>query len=251
MRLHNKVAVITGAATGIGQVTALLFAREGAKLVLTDVDEQGLAETLAQVREVTADVIAIKHDVSSEEDWIGCQQQAEQRFGRVDVLFNNAAIYKIKPLVEITLEEWNQLMAINVTGVFLGMKHILPLMMKHKSGSVINASSLAGLVGGKGHALYGASKGAVRTLTKDAAAEYAQYNIRINSIHPGYIKTAMVEYAAEQSHKSLATLAESYPMRRLGEREEVAKTVLFLASDDASYTTGSEFLIDGGARNLY
>lgn len=138
-------------------------------------------------------------------------------------------------------------MAINVTGVFLGLKHVLPVMEKNKQGSVINASSIAGLTGAAGHLLYGASKGAVRMMTKDAAAEYAPKNIRVNSIHPGYITTAMADYASEQTHRTAKELAELFPLGRMGSPLEVAKMVLFLASDDSSFSTGSEFIIDGGA----
>ncbi|WP_434778589.1 SDR family NAD(P)-dependent oxidoreductase [Neisseria sp. Ec49-e6-T10] len=246
MRLQNKVAVITGAATGIGRATALLFAQEGAKLVLTDVNEVGVQEVVNEIKQLQGQAIAIKHDVTKEDDWQKVAQKTVEEFQRIDILFNNAGIYIIKPLVDIELQEWNNLMAINVTGPFLGMKHIIPIMANQKSGSVINASSIAGLRGAAGHALYGASKGAVRTMTKDVAIEYAADNVRVNSIHPGYIKTEMVQYAAQKSHKTLEEIGAAYPLKRLGEVEDVAKTVLFLASDDAAYTTGCEFIIDGG-----
>lgn len=245
-RLENKIALITGAAAGIGRTTALLFAKEGAKLVLTDVNIEGVNKVSDEIKKSGGDAIGLSLDVSNEEQWIGVVKSAVDKYGRVDILFNNAGIYIISPITEIELKTWNKLININVTGVFLGMKHVAPLMAKQKKGSIINASSIAGIGGGPGHVLYGASKGAVRTMTKDIAMEFAADNVRVNSIHPGYIKTEMVDYASEKSHKTLEELGALYPMKRLGEIEEVAKAVLFLASDDASYITGTELLIDGG-----
>ncbi|MCO6563880.1 MAG: SDR family oxidoreductase [Apibacter sp.] len=245
-RLENKIALITGAAAGIGRTTALLFAKEGAKLVLTDVNIEGVNKVSDEIKKSGGDAIGLSLDVSNEEQWIGVVKSAVDKYGRVDILFNNAGIYIISPITEIELKTWNKLININVTGVFLGMKHVAPLMAKQKKGSIINASSIAGIGGGPGHVLYGASKGAVRTMTKDIAMEFAADNVRVNSIHPGYIKTEMVDYASEKSHKTLEELGALYPMKRLGEIEEVAKAVLFLASDDASYITGAELVIDGG-----
>lgn len=247
MRLHDKVAVITGAAAGIGRETALLFANEGAKVVLTDLDEKQGNAVAAQITADGGQAIFVQQDVSQEESWLRVVETTQHHFGRIDILFNNAGIYIIAPITDITLETWNKLMAINVTSVFLGMKHVLPAMEKGGGGSVINASSTAGLKGGTGHTLYGASKGAVRIMTKDAAIEYAGKNIRINSIHPGYITTGMADYAATATHRSKTELDATYPMGRMGKPEEVAKLALFLASDESSYCTGAEFVIDGGA----
>lgn len=152
--------------------------------------------------------------------------------------------------MDVSLEEWNQLMGINVTGVFLGMKHTAPLIAENGGGSIINASSIAGLVGSPGHIMYGASKGAVRTMTKDIAAEYSRYQVRVNSIHPGYITTQMSEYASEQTGLSKEELDEGYPLGRMGNAKEVTDTVLFLASQESSFITGSEVTIDGGATNI-
>ncbi|MDY7044573.1 MULTISPECIES: SDR family NAD(P)-dependent oxidoreductase [unclassified Virgibacillus] len=247
MKLENKVAIITGGGTGIGKKTALLFANEGAKLVITDINEESGRKTVDEIKALGSEGIFIKHDVSNEEDWKQVINETINHFSTIDVLFNNAGIYIIKPLVETELEEWNRLMSINVTGVFLGMKHAVPVMAKQKSGSVINASSVAGLNGAPGHVLYGASKGAVRIMTKDIAMEYANTGVRVNSIHPGYIETAMANYATEQTGHSKEELDKTYPLGRMGKPEEVAKMVLFLASDDASFSTGAEFVIDGGA----
>ncbi|PAQ15445.1 short-chain dehydrogenase [Bacillaceae bacterium SAOS 7] len=247
MRIENKVAIITGAGAGVGKETALLFAKEGAKLVITDINEENGLKVADEIRALGAEVIFSKHDVSNEEDWKNVVSEAVEKFNKIDILFNNAGIYIIKPLAETELKEWNLLMSINVTGVFLGMKHVMPVMAKQNKGSVINASSIAGLVGAPGHVLYGASKGAVRTMTKDAAIEYASQGVRVNSIHPGYIKTAMADYASEETKTSKEDLAKLFPLGRMGETAEVANMVLFLASDESSFSTGAEFVIDGGA----
>ncbi|MFB4474241.1 SDR family NAD(P)-dependent oxidoreductase [Oceanobacillus caeni] len=207
-------------------------------------------KVLQEIKEINKDALFVKHDVSKEEDWKNVVSETTKTFDKIDVLFNNAGIYIIKPIPEIDLDTWNKLMGINVTGVFLGLKHVLPVMEKNNTGSVINASSIAGLRGSAGHLLYGASKGAVRVMTKDAAAEYAGKGIRINSIHPGYITTAMADYASEATKLSKKELDATYPLGRMGDPKEVSKLVLFLASDDSSFSTGAEFVIDGGATNI-
>ncbi|KOP77973.1 short-chain dehydrogenase [Lysinibacillus sp. FJAT-14745] len=248
MRLENKIAIITGGGTGIGKETALLFAKEGAKVVITDINEQSGSATVKDIQAIGGEALFVRHDVSNEDDWKKVTDETIHAFGKVDVLFNNAGIYIIKPLAEIELADWNRLMSINVTGVFLGMKHIMPLMAKQNKGSVINASSIAGLTGAAGHVLYGASKGAVRIMTKDAAMEYAAAGVRVNSIHPGYIDTGMADYASETTGNSKEQLGKNlFPLGRLGSVNEVAKMVLFLASDESSFSTGAEFVIDGGA----
>jgi NAD(P)-dependent dehydrogenase (short-subunit alcohol dehydrogenase family) len=248
MRLENKVAIITGGGTGIGRETALLFAKEGAKVVVTDINQDSGSQTVKDLQANGNEALFIHHDVSNEDDWKKVAKETIDQFGKVDILFNNAGIYKIKPLAEIALDEWNRLMSINVTGVFLGMKHIMPLMAKQKKGSVINASSIAGLMGSPGHVLYGASKGAVRIMTKDAAMEYAHVGVRVNSIHPGYIDTGMADYASEVTGSSKDELGKSlFPLGHLGSVKDVANTVLFLASDESAFSTGAEFVIDGGA----
>ncbi|WP_440705938.1 SDR family NAD(P)-dependent oxidoreductase [Heyndrickxia oleronia] len=248
MRLENKVAIITGGGTGIGRETALLFAKEGAKVVVTDINQDSGNQTVKDLQANGNEALFIHHDVSNEDDWKKVAKETIDQFGKVDILFNNAGIYKIKPLAEIELDEWNRLMSINVTGVFLGMKHIMPLMAKQKKGSVINASSIAGLMGSPGHVLYGASKGAVRIMTKDAAMEYAHVGVRVNSIHPGYIDTGMADYASEVTGSSKDELGKNlFPLGHLGSVKDVANTVLFLASDESAFSTGAEFVIDGGA----
>jgi len=245
-RLEGKVAIITGGGTGIGKATALRFAKEGAKVIVTDINQESASKTAAEIQGAGGEAQAIAHDVTREEQWEQVVAETVKHYGKVDILFNNAGIYIIKPLAEITLEEWNRLMAINVTGVFLGMKHTMPVMAKQKSGSVINASSIAGLIGAPGHVLYGASKGAVRIMTKDAAIEYASAGVRVNSIHPGYIDTGMVAYASEATKHSKEELAQGVPTGRLGTVEDVSNVVLFLASDESAHVTGAEMVIDGG-----
>ncbi|OXM85588.1 SDR family NAD(P)-dependent oxidoreductase [Paenibacillus rigui] len=248
MRLEGKMALITGAGAGIGKTTSLRFAKEGAKVVVTDINLDNANQTAAEIKHAGGEAVAFRHDVSNEDNWKQVVSESVSAYGRIDVLFNNAGIYFIKPLAEISVEEWNRLMSINVTGVFLGMKHVMPLMARNKGGSVINASSIAGIKGAAGHLAYGASKGAVRTMTKDAAVEYADYNVRVNSIHPAYINTAMGSYAVDTAQIPEAELAKIVaPIGRFGTVEEVAGLVVYLASDEASFSTGAEFVIDGGA----
>ncbi|GIO29247.1 MULTISPECIES: SDR family NAD(P)-dependent oxidoreductase [Paenibacillus] len=249
MRLEGKVALITGAGAGIGKTTALRFAQEGAKVIVTDIDMDNVNQTASEINQAGGAAAAFKQDVSSEDDWKRIAAAAVQRFGSIDILFNNAGIYFIKPIADIGLDEWNRMLSINVTGVFLGMKHVMPFMAKQpKGGSVINASSIAGLTGASGHVAYGASKGAVRIMTKDAAVEFASANVRVNSIHPAYINTAMGDYATQVNQMSAAELGKRMaPMGRFGTVEEVSNMVVFLASDESSYCTGAEFVIDGGA----
>lgn len=248
MRLDGKIALITGGATGIGRTTALRFAKEGAKVVITDINEAGASETVALINGNGGEAIAFRHDVSNEDNWKQVVQDAVKAYGTIDILFNNAGIYVIKPLFETSIEEWNRMLSINVTSVFLGMKHVIPVMAKQKKGSIINASSIAGLTGAPGHTMYGASKGAVRIMTKDAAMEFATHGVRVNSIHPGYINTAMVEYASETTKQSTEQLGQALsPMGHVGSTEDVANLVLFLASDESSYITGAEHVIDGGS----
>jgi NAD(P)-dependent dehydrogenase (short-subunit alcohol dehydrogenase family) len=246
MQLKGKTAIITGAGDGIGKTTALLFASEGANVVVTDINEFTGADTAEEINRLGGQALFLRHNISQERDWENVIQQSLDTFGGIDVLFNNAGTFLIKPLIETTLEEWNYLMSINVAGTFLGLKHVIPVMMKQKNGSIINNSSTAGLVGSLGVSLYGASKGAIRSLTKHAAMEYASYNIRANSIYPGFVDTNMMKYRGEVDQTSEQQQAQGVPLGRIGHPREVADTVLFLASDDSSYTTGAEFVIDGG-----
>jgi NAD(P)-dependent dehydrogenase (short-subunit alcohol dehydrogenase family) len=245
-RLQDKVAIVTGAGSGIGRETALLFAREGAKVMVTDVNEEQGRAVVAKIESSGSEALFAQLDVSKESEWEGVVEATLERFGAIDVLYNNAGIYIVKPLAEIDLETWNKLYSINVTGTFLGLKHVLPVMAENGSGSVINCSSMAALIGGPGHAMYGSSKGAVRSLTRHAAVEYVRRNVRINSIYPGHIKTGMADYAVNVLHVDERSFAAADPMGRLGTPLEMAYLVLFLASDESAYCTGAEFVADGG-----
>jgi NAD(P)-dependent dehydrogenase (short-subunit alcohol dehydrogenase family) len=247
-RIEGKIALITGGGSGIGKETSLLLAKEGATVIVTDINVEAAQETARVIEKRGGNGIAIAHDVTSETEWENVVAEVVRQFERIDILFNNAGIYIIQSLRKTTLEEWNKLMNVNVTGVFLGMKHVAPLMREQGGGSIVNISSTVGLQGAPGHTLYGASKGAVRAMTKSVAMEYAPANVRVNSLHPGYLDTGMAEYGAEASKTTIDELGEQlYPLGRIGERKDAANAVLFLASDESAYMTGSELVIDGGA----
>ncbi|MDA8315867.1 MAG: glucose 1-dehydrogenase [Actinomycetota bacterium] len=247
MHVEGKVVVVTGAGAGIGRATAKLFADNGAKVVVTDVKQDQGEETVQQITSAGGDSMFLRHDVSSEEDWVRVLAAAKEQFGGIDVLVNNAGIYVIAPVTETTLEQWNKLFSINVTGVFLGAKHVVSYLVERGGGSIVNLSSVAGLLGAAGHACYGASKGAVRILTKDLAAELGPQNIRVNSIHPTYVKTAMADYGAAIAGKTLDEMGrEMSVLGRLAEPEDVANVIVFLAADESRYLTGAEFVVDGG-----
>lgn len=244
-RVQGNVAIVTGGGSGIGRACCLRLAEEGAKVVVTDISEERGRETVGQIEARGGDGLFLRHDVTREDQWESVVARTKETYGGVDVLVNNAGLYLIKALAETTVEEWNNLMAVNVTGVFLGMKHAAPAMAE-RGGSIVNMSSVAGLMGVAGHALYGASKGAVRIMTKDVAMEYAAAQVRVNSVHPGYINTGMAEYGAAAAGTDIEGLGRLYPLGHIGEPDDVANTVLFLASDEAKYVTGGEFVVDGG-----
>lgn len=241
-RLDGKVAVITGAARGMGAAHAKRFVEEGAKVVVTDIlPDEG--EKLAS--ELGKNAVFVKHDVSSAADWDDVVNMAEEAFGPVDILVNNAGISVSVPIEELTEEQYRKVVDINQVSVFLGTKAVLPSMKKTGGGSIVNISSMAGIVGGQGQMAYSASKFAVRGMTKAAAAELAPLNIRVNSVHPGAIRTPMIDWP--ENKEIIEALEASTPLGRVAEPEEVSELVLFLASDESSYSTGAEFLIDGGA----
>ncbi len=241
-RLADKTALVTGAAAGIGRAVARTFAAEGAHVIVTDVDEEGASETVRLIEADGDHAQAARLDVTSEADWNAVAREV----GPVDVLVNNAGVYLIAPLSETSLDDWRRVQEVNVTGVFLGMKALVPGMVTRGAGSVLNLSSVAGLIGAAGHVAYGASKGAVRLLTKDAAIELAPSGVRVNSVHPAYIDTAMAEYGAEMSGVDKADLAAMHPLGRIGTPEDVAWACVYLASDESAFVTGAELVVDGG-----
>ena len=243
-RLDGKVALISGAARGQGAEEARLFAREGAKVVIGDILEDQGKQLEAQITESGRAALFVHLDVTSEPDWQHAVDATVARFGKLNVLVNNAGIFPNVPVEETSGELWDQVMEINAKGVFLGTKFAIPKMREAGGGSIINISSVAGLVGG-GTAAYSASKGAVRIFTKSTAIQHARDGIRANSVHPGVIETAMTdELLGDQSRRELY-LART-PLRRFGSSEDVAYGVLYLASDESSFVTGSELVIDGG-----
>lgn len=239
VRLSEKVAIITGGARGMGETHVRRFIEEGAKVVFTDINEE-LGEKLAD--ELGSNAVFVKHDVTDKDGWTEVVEKTEAEFGPVNILVNNAGISMSKTIFEMTEEEYRRIIDINQVSVFLGIKAVLPSMQKAEGGSIINISSMNGLVGGAPG--YTDSKFAVRGLTKAVALQLGALGIRVNSVHPGVIETPMVSEgdAVEQ----IKQFAAQIPMQRMAQAEEVTNMVLFLSSDEASYSTGSEFVIDGG-----
>ena len=247
MRLEGKVALITGGARGIGEAAARLFAREGAEVAICDLREEEGRRVEAEINESGGTATFVRLDVVDEQGWAGAVSAVVERFGRLDVLVNNAGISD-RSLVESTsVEEWDRMMAVNAKGVFLGTRTAIPEMRKAGGGSIVNTSSQLGLVGvDTSSPQYQASKGAVRLLTKATAIQYAAEEIRANSVHPGPIVTPLNE-ERYRAHPELVELSASrVPLGRRGQPEEVAYGMLYLASDESSFVTGSELVIDGG-----
>ena len=240
-RLQGRVALISGGARGQGEAEARLFAHEGARVVLGDVlDAHG--ERVAAA--IGSAAVYVHLDVTQPADWQRAVDTAVRSFGKLTTLVNNAGILRMEGIEETTLEAWNQVVAVNQTGTFLGMKHTIPEIRKAGGGSIINISSIAGLIGVGAAAAYQATKGAVRILTKTAAVQYAKERIRVNSIHPGVITTKMVTEGIDPEARKMFELAT--PLGREGTAQEIAYGALFLASDESSYMTGAELVLDGG-----
>ncbi|HXR23957.1 MAG TPA: SDR family oxidoreductase [Candidatus Binataceae bacterium] len=245
--LDGKIALITGAGSGIGRATARIFAREGARLVLADVVEAGGSETLRMIKEAGADGIFVKCDVANEADVEATVARAIAHFGRLDCAFNNAGIGGAGRLThEYSLEEWNRVIAINLTGVWLCMRAEIVQMLKQKSGAIVNTSSIMGLTGAIRVPAYTAAKHGVAGLTKAAALEYARHGLRINAVCPAPIYTPMLMGAFEKRPDMEERYARSEPMKRIGQPEEVGEAVAWLCSDRASYVTGLPMPVDGG-----
>ena len=244
-RVAGKTALVSGAATGIGQSIAARLAAEGAQVAVADIDETRGAEVVKAIREADGDALFVSLDVTEETDWQAAIDVVESELGSLDILVNNAGIAIVESVDKMSFEDWRAVMAVNIDGVFLGTKHAVPAMRRAGGGSIINISSILGLTGLEKLSAYCASKGAVRLFTKSTAIQYAGENIRANSVHPGSVATDM--NAERRSDPEL--LAESLsriPLGRIGEPEDIALGVLYLASDESSFITGSELVIDGG-----
>lgn len=249
-RLDDKIAIITGAASGMGLAGAQLFAREGATVIMTDVSEAALQREAATIRDEGGRATAITLDVTSPESWNGVVERVVADHGRVDVLVNNAGIHIAKGILEAELDDWNTVMAVNTTGVWLGMKSVIPHMQRQGGGSIVNVSSIAAIVGGvsdAGGAAYSASKGAVRSLTKHAAQWFAGDGVRVNSIHPGSVYTGLAAAAGMTKETMAEQLGGEVPLPpHVGEPTDIGYGMVYLASDEAKYVTGEELVIDGG-----
>lgn len=239
--LDDKVALVTGASRGQGEAEARLFVAEGAKVVLGDVlDNEGAAVAA----DIGDDATYVHLDVTSEADWEAAVDEATSRYGKLDVLINNAGIFRLAPVEAMILDDWSAVIAVNQTGVFLGMRSVIPAMRAAGGGSIVNISSIDGMIGSSNSLAYVASKFAVRGMTKVAAIELGKDGIRVNSIHPGGIMTPMVTEALPA--EAAEGMFKMTPLGRIGQPEEVAEMAKWLASDLSSYSTGSEFVIDGG-----
>jgi NAD(P)-dependent dehydrogenase (short-subunit alcohol dehydrogenase family) len=244
----DKVAFVTGAASGIGRETALAFAREGAKVVAADISEQGNQETVHLIEDQGGQAIAVKCDVTRSEDVKAALDKTVEAFGRLDFAFNNAGIEPRNPAptAEYEEEEWNRIIDINLRGVFLCMKHEIPLILKQGGGALVNTSSGAGIIGIKGSPAYTAAKHGVIGLTKAAALDYAAQNIRVNAVCPGYIDTPMMGRFTGGTDEGRAQVIAEEPIGRMGKPEEIAAAVVWLCSDAAAFMVGHAMVIDGG-----
>jgi NAD(P)-dependent dehydrogenase (short-subunit alcohol dehydrogenase family) len=243
----GKVAFVTGAASGIGRAAALAFAREGARVVVADVSDHGNRETARMIEDLGGQALAVRCDVTRAADVQAAVEQAVATFGRLDVAFNNAGVeQQTKAVADISEQEWDRIIAINVRGVFLCMKYQIPLMLRYGGGAIVNTSSGAGVIGFAGGAAYVAAKHAVVGLTKSAALDYAPANVRINAICPGIIDTAMMQRVTGDTTQGRDTVIAQEPVGRMGTPEEIAGAVLWLCSDAASFVTGHAMVVDGG-----
>jgi len=248
-RLDNKVAVVTGGASNpsLGRSMSIAFAREGAKVILTDIDVEGGKKVEDEILSSGGEAFFIEHDVTSTNGWRKVKNKSIEKYSKIDILVNNAGIAIIKPLEDTSEEEWNKTIDVNLKSIFLGCKTFIPIMREQKSGSIINISSIAGLVGLERCSAYSASKGGVRLLTKSIALEYGEFGIRCNSIHPGFMATNMNDpKIIKDRGGDIEAMTETIPLKRMGTAEDIANCALFLASDESTYVTGNEYTVDGG-----
>ncbi len=252
-RVQDKVALVTGGASGIGFATAQMLLREGARVVVTDLAGEASGRAVAALETDAPPRSLSFHplDVVREDDWISVTDRIMRDFGRLDIVINSAGVAFLKDIEATTLTEWRDLMAVNLDGVFLGCKHAVRVMKERGGGSIVNLSSIAGIIGYGGLAAYCASKGGVRLLTKSVALHCARkgYNIRCNSVHPSFVETPMLAAmiaSARDPEKMQASCTTAAPLGRLAQPIEVARTILFLASDESTFTTGAELVVDGG-----
>jgi NAD(P)-dependent dehydrogenase (short-subunit alcohol dehydrogenase family) len=251
MRLKDKVAIITGSGSGQGKASARVFAKEGAVVIIAEWNEENGKRVEEEINASGHEALFIQTDVSTEESIISLVEEVMSRYGRIDVVFNNAGVgfsssskYKMDRLTETPIDDWNQILAINLNGVYLLSKYVIPIMKKQNAGSIIHNSSLNGIIGVPGADAYTAAKGGVVALTRVMAVDYGKFNIRVNCICPGAIDTPMI--ADVLKNEAFAAAFTSNPLRRVGTPEEIANAALFLASDESSYVTGLIMPVDGG-----
>ena len=253
-RVEGKVAIVTGGRRGLGKAIAVMLGKEGARVAITDRKEKGSEDVLKAIKEAGGEGVFMLQDVREESDWKRVINETVERFGKLDILINNAGVGAGKNIEDVSLDEWRWVMSINLDGVFLGTKYAIEAMKKTGGGSIINMSSIEGIVGDARMAAYDTSKGGLRTLSKSAALHCAKrgYNIRVNTVHPGFIDTAMVRgflkaQAKDGDIKAARKALEAlHPIGHLGEPDDVAYAVLYLASDESKFATGSELVVDGG-----
>lgn len=252
-RLDNKVAIVTGSAEGIGRATAILFAKEGAKVVVADINETKGKTVVKEIQQAGGDARFFLLDVTNEKQWKALMKQAIEKYGKLNVVVNNAGISRAKDIEKTSLKDWNEIMGVNATGVFLGTKYAIEAMKDNgELCSIINRSSIDGQIAEPGLFAYCASKGAVTILTKSAALCCGEkgYKIRVNSVHPGYIHTALTEEEARgyglEPEEYFVKVGKQHPLGCIGEPNDIAYIDVYLASDESKWTTGAEFVVDGG-----